>query len=190
VVLVYMRRVKEELPLFLVGLCFASAEAGAHLHLSPLLVALSAGGIVANLDERSGERLHQAIQRASLPVFALFFAAAGAGLKLNTLREVGLAALLLVGVRALSIYFTCRRFAPREDPRLQQNLWLGLISQAGVTFGLASLLARTFPDTFGPAVEVLIVAMVTAHELVGPVLTRRALQRSGEIRADAAGETV
>ncbi|HET9451274.1 MAG TPA: cation:proton antiporter, partial [Aggregicoccus sp.] len=85
VLLVYMRRVKEELPLFIVGMCFVSAEAGAQLHLSPLLVALSAGCLIANLDERSGERLHQAIQRASLPVFALFFAAAGAGLKLNTL---------------------------------------------------------------------------------------------------------
>ncbi len=189
VLLVYMRRVKEELPLFIVGLCFASAEAGAQLHLSPLLLSLSAGALIANLDERSGERLHQAIQRASLPVFALFFAAAGAGLKLNTLRDVGLAALVLVAVRALSIYLTCRRFAPAEDPRLKQNLWLGLISQAGVTFGLAALLARTFPD-FGPAVEVLIIAMVTAHELVGPVLTRKALQRSGEIRADAASETV
>nr|WP_153864796.1 MULTISPECIES: cation:proton antiporter [Myxococcaceae] len=189
VLLLYMRRVKAELPLFIVGLGFASAEAGAHLHLSPLLVALSAGALIANLDERSGERLHQAIQRASLPVFALFFAAAGAGLHLNTLREVGPAALLLVGVRALTIFVSCRRFAPREDPRLRSYLWLGLISQAGVTFGLASLIARTFPE-FGAAVEVLIVAMVTAHELVGPVLTRRALQRSGEIRGDAAGETV
>jgi Kef-type K+ transport system membrane component KefB len=189
VLLLYMRRVKEELPLFIVGLCFASAEAGAHLHLSPLLVSLSAGALIANLDEHSGERLHQAIQRASLPVFALFFAAAGAGLKLNTLMTVGPAALLLVGVRALTIFVSCRRFAPREDERLRQYLWLGLISQAGVTFGLAALVARTFPD-FGPSVEVLIIAMVTAHELVGPVLTRRALQRSGEIRGDAAGETV
>jgi hypothetical protein len=38
-------------------------------------------------------------------------------------------------------------------------------------------------------VEVLIVAMITAHELIGPVLTRRALQRSGEVRSDEAPET-
>lgn len=186
--LIYMRRVNRELPLFLVGLCFAAAEGGARLHLSPLLVALSAGALIANLDEREGQRIHHAIQRAGLPIFALFFAAAGAGLKLDALLTVGPAALLLVALRAVAIYGSCRRFAPKEDPRLGRYLWMGLISQAGVTFGLAALISRTFPD-FGPQVEVLIVAMITAHELIGPVLTRRALQRSGEVRSDEAPAT-
>ncbi|WNG17692.1 cation:proton antiporter [Cystobacter fuscus] len=181
--LLYMRQVKRELPLFLVGLCFASAEAGARLHLSPLMVSLSAGALIVNLDPREGERIHHAIQRAGLPIFALFFAAAGAGLKLDALVTVGPAAMLLVALRAVAIYGSCRHFAPVEDPRLRQNLWMGLISQAGVTFGLAALVSRTFP-TFGPQVEVLIVAMITAHELIGPVLTRRAIQRSGESHAD------
>jgi Kef-type K+ transport system membrane component KefB len=186
--LVYMRRVNRELPLFLVGLCFAAAEGGARLHLSPLLVALAAGAIIANLDEREGQRIHHAIQLAGLPVFAVFFAAAGAGLKLSTLVEVGPAALLLVVVRALAIHQSCRRFAPVEDPRLRRYLWMGLISQAGVTFGLAALISRTFPD-FGSQVEVLIVAMITTHELVGPVLTRKALERSGEARGDERPQT-
>ncbi|WP_434391443.1 cation:proton antiporter [Melittangium boletus] len=183
--LLYMRRVKRELPLFLVGLCFASAEAGARLHLSPLLVSLAAGALIVNLDEREGERIHHAIQRAGLPIFALFFAAAGAGLKLDALVTVGPAAMLLVALRAVAIYGSCRRFAPTDDPRLRQYLWMGLISQAGVTFGLAALVSRTFPD-FGAQVEVLIVAMITAHELIGPVLTRRAIQRSGESHTDDA----
>lgn len=183
-VLVYMRRVRRELPLFLVALCFAVAEASAPLHLSPLLLMLAVGALVANLDEREGQRIHHAIQRAGLPVFALFFAAAGAGLKLDALRTVGPVALLLVALRAGAIWFACRRFAPADMPLLRRYLWMGLISQAGVTFGLAALVSRTFPD-FGPQVEVLIVAMVTAHELVGPILTRRALEQSGEARAEA-----
>lgn len=186
--LIYLRRVNRELPLFLVGLCFAAAEGGARLHLSPLLVSLSAGALIANLDERESQRIHHAIQLAGLPVFALFFAAAGAGLKLSTLLTVGPAALLLVALRALAIHQSCRRFAPAEDPRLRRYLWMGLISQAGVTFGLAALISRTFPS-FGPQVEVLIVAMITTHELVGPVLTRRALERSGEARGDERPQT-
>ncbi|CAM4449875.1 cation:proton antiporter [Myxococcus xanthus] len=186
--LVYMRGVKQELPLFLVGLCFAAAEGGTRLHLSPLLVSLAAGALIANLDEHAGERIHNAIQQAGLPVFALFFAAAGAGLKLDSLLTVGPAAMLLVALRGVAIWLSCRRFAPADDPRLKRYLWMGLISQAGVTFGLAALVSRTFP-TFGPQVEVLIVAMITAHELVGPVLTRRALAASGEIRADDAQGT-
>jgi len=186
--LVYMRVVNRELPLFLVALSFAAAEGGARLHLSPLMLALAAGALIANLDEREGHRIHGAIQRAGLPVFALFFAAAGAGLKLDALVTVGPAAMLLVVLRAVAIWFACRKFAPGDDARMREYLWMGLISQAGVTFGLAALVARTFPD-FGGQVEVLIVAMITAHELVGPVLTRRALARSGEIRSDERPET-
>ncbi|MFB1482643.1 cation:proton antiporter [Corallococcus sp. RDP092CA] len=185
VMLLYMRSVNRELPLFLVGLLFAAAEGGSRLHLSPVLVSLAAGALIANLDEREGRRIHQAINQAGLPVFALFFAAAGAGLRLDSMMAVGPAALLLVALRGLAIWSACRRFAPAEDPRLKRYLWMGLISQAGVTFGLAALVSRTFPS-FGPQVEVLLVAMITVHELVGPVLTRRALMGSGEIRAEEA----
>lgn len=184
-VLVYMRQVRKELPLFLVALGFASAEAGARLHLSPLLVALAAGALIANLDEREGERINHAIQRAGLPVFALFFAAAGAGLKLDALVTVGPIALVMVGLRTVAVWYACRRFAPPEDERLGRYLWMGLISQAGVSFGLAALISRTFPD-FGAQVEVLIVAMITLNQLVGPILTRRALYQSGEIHSDEA----
>ena len=177
--IVYLRKVGREVPVFISALCFAAAEGGAKLHLSPLLLSLAAGAVVANLDPRSGHRLHEAVQKAGLPVFALFFAAAGAGLHLDALGKVGAIAIVLVLVRAAAIFFSSRQFAPKSDPRLGRLLWMGLISQAGVTFGLASLISRTFP-TFGPEMEVLIVAMVTIHELVGPLLMRRALVQSGD----------
>ncbi len=177
--LVYLRKVRRELPLFIVAVCFVSAEAGLQMHLSPLLLSLAAGAAIANLDEPQAHKLHGAAQYAGLPVFGLFFAVAGAGLNLGTLTEVGLIALGLVALRGVAIYFACRRFSPPDEPQVRQYLWMGLISQAGVTFGLAALLARTFP-TFGPEVEVLIIAMVTVQQLIGPVLVRRALQRVGE----------
>ncbi|MCI0673463.1 MAG: cation:proton antiporter [Myxococcaceae bacterium] len=188
IVFVYMRRVGRELSIFLVGLAFAAAEGGVRLHLSPLLLCLAAGALISNLSPEDGARLHRAIQRAGLPVCALFFAAAGATLHLDALKVVGPLAVGLVALRAGALWWSCRRFVPREDAQLRQLLWMGLISQAGVTFGLASLMARSFP-TFGPSAEVLIVAMVTLHELVGPVLTRRALVQSGEAHLGEGGTT-
>jgi hypothetical protein len=38
-------------------------------------------------------------------------------------------------------------------------------------------------------VEVLIVAMITVNQLVGPILTRKALERSGEARGDERPQT-
>lgn len=184
-VLIYLRRVGRELPLFLVGLAVASAETGVRLHLSPLLICLAAGALIANASPEDGARLHRGIERAGLPVFALFFAGAGAALHLDALAVVGPLALGLVLLRAAALWWACRRFAPREEPQLGRLLWMGLVSQAGVTFGLAALVARTFP-TFGREAEVLLVAMVTLHELVGPVLTRRALVQSGDAHLEEA----
>jgi Kef-type K+ transport system membrane component KefB len=178
--LVYLQRVGREVPVFLAAVCLASAEMGVRLHLSPLLVSLAAGAVVANLHGREGERLNQAVEKAGLPVFALFFAAAGAGLHLEAVLSLGPVALALALLRAGAIWMTTRRLAPAEDPRSRQLLWMGLVSQAGVTVGLASLLARTF-EGFGAQMEALILTMVTLHELVGPLLTRRALVRSGEV---------
>ncbi len=184
--LVYLRKVSRELPLFITAVCFVSAEAGVHMHLSPLLLSLAAGAAIANLDEPQAHKLHDAAQYAGLPVFALFFAVAGADLNLGTLRSVGGLALGLVVLRALAIWVACRRFAPPDAPLVRRYLWTGLVSQAGVTFGLAVLVGRTFP-TFGAEVEVLIVAIVTISTLIGPILLRRGLQQVGEVpREDAA----
>jgi Kef-type K+ transport system membrane component KefB len=178
--LVYLRKVKKELPLFISAMCFVSAELGSGMHLSPLLLSLAMGALIANLDEHEGHRLHKAIQYAGLPVFALFFSVSGAGLHLDSLKTVGPIAVVLVLLRGVMIWYTCRRFAPSELAHIRSHLWMGLISQAGVTFGLAALISKNFPG-FGVEVEVLIVAMVTIHEIVGPVLMRKALKETGEI---------
>lgn len=178
--LLYLRQVGREIPLFLAAVCFASAEMGAMLHLSPLLLAVTAGAVVANLHEREGARVHGAVQKAGLPVFALFFASAGAGLHLDSVLTLGPVALLLAALRGATLFGAGRTLAPAFDPRLKRSLWMGLISQAGVTVGLAALLARTFPE-LGGGMEALILTMVTLHELVGPLLTRRALIQSGEV---------
>ncbi|MFL5319949.1 MAG: cation:proton antiporter [Myxococcaceae bacterium] len=181
-VLGYLRLVGRELPLFISAVCFVSAELGNHLHLSPLLISLGAGALIANLDHVQAEKMRHAIERASLPVFALFFALAGAGLHLDVLPTVGPVALALVIVRGVALNLTGRKFLPAEDPRFRRLLWMGLISQAGVTFGLAAIVGRTFPE-FGKDVETLIIAIVTVHELIGPLLMRRALLQSGDAGA-------
>jgi hypothetical protein len=57
---------------------------------------------------------------------------------------------------------------------------MGLISQAGVTLGLATIAAAAFPD-WGPPVRTLVVALTGLNVLVGPILLKDALRRTGEI---------
>ena len=58
--------------------------------------------------------------------------------------------------------------------------WLGLISQAGVTFGLAAAARRAFPE-WGVSLEALVVAMIGVHEILGPLCFQRALRLTGEV---------
>jgi len=59
-------------------------------------------------------------------------------------------------------------------------LWMGLVSQAGVTLGLTILVATEFPD-WGRTIQTLVLAMIALHELAGPILFRAALVRAGEV---------
>jgi hypothetical protein len=57
---------------------------------------------------------------------------------------------------------------------------MGLVSQAGVTLGLAMLVAAEFPE-WGPQVQTIVVALTAVHVLAGPVLFKAALTRAREV---------
>ena len=67
-------------------------------------------------------------------------------------------------------------------------VWMGLVSQAGVTLGLATIVAREFP-AWGSAVQALVLALTGLHVLAGPVLLRAAVARAGEIPHPAHAST-
>ena len=67
------------------------------------------------------------------------------------------------------------------DPRAGAYAWTGLISQAGITLGLASVLATEFP-AWGGRVQMLLVALIAIDELLGPTVFRTGLAQAGELR--------
>jgi Kef-type K+ transport system membrane component KefB len=185
----FLRRVGRDVPLFVGATCFLSAELGLQFHLSPLLTSLAAGAFLANAAVQEVHRVAAATETVSLPVFAVFFAAAGASLHFDALRVMGPVALVVVLVRWLATLGATRLAISRREPVLRRSLWMGLVSQAGVTFGLAAIVSRTFPG-FGPQLETLFIAIISIHELIGPVLTRRALSDAGEVGAAAVPDRV
>jgi Kef-type K+ transport system membrane component KefB len=189
----YLRIVERDTPLFLVGTAFFTAEVGALLGLETMLIALAAGFYLENVSRVEGERLVAALKHGSRPVYVVFFALAGAGLHLDALRDLWPWILLLVGLRALSLRAGLRWAGrhPAVTPALARHGWLGLISQAGVTLGLATVARRAFPE-WGISLESLMVAMIGVHELVGPVCFRRALALAGELeeKPDGADSSV
>ena len=183
---IFLRRVGREIPVFVLAVCFVIWQTAEQLHLEALLIALAAGFWVENFSAARGEHLIKGIERVSLPVYALFFATAGAKVDLGALTVMGPLALLLASARAGSIWLGTRLGAAASPvaPVVKRYAWLGLISQAGVTLALAAILARTFPE-WGAGIQTLIVAMIALHELVGPIGFQYGLRRAGEIGATA-----
>ena len=185
----YLRYVGREITIALLALCVVLSEFGPLFHFEPLLAALAAGLVIENVAQPSGDSLRDAVERGALPVLVVFFAAAGASLHLDALASIGITAAVVVAVRLASI-----RMSTAAAVRLSgvphdtaQHVWMGLVSQAGVTLGLTILVAREFP-TWGLQVQSLMVALIAIHELIGPVLFRAALGRAGEIGKMDSGE--
>jgi trehalose-6-phosphate synthase/Kef-type K+ transport system membrane component KefB len=178
----YLRYVGREVTLVLLAVCVVLGQVGFTQGLEPLLAAMAAGIVMQNVAEPQGDALKVAIQRGALPVLVVFFAATGASLDLNALAGLWLVAPVLVVLRVVLIRagISAGVWSSGIDPAVGAYAWTGLISQAGITLGLASILATEFP-TWGSRVQALLIALTAIDELVGPALFRFGLARAGEI---------
>jgi Kef-type K+ transport system membrane component KefB len=184
----YLRMVRRDTPLLLLGLAFLAVQPARLLDLETILIALAAGFVIANFFPIESERLRAEMKRGTLAVSVVFFALAGAGLRPGVLADLWPWVVLLVGLRAMALRLGTlwAGQASAVAPALARHGWLGLISQAGVTLSLATLARRAFPE-WGISLEALAVAMIGVHEVVGPICFRRGLRLAGEL---AEGEHV
>jgi trehalose-6-phosphate synthase/Kef-type K+ transport system membrane component KefB len=178
----YLRYVERQVTLMVLGACALLNQVGAIQGFEPLLAAMAAGMVIQNVAVPQGDALKTAIQRSALPVLVVYFVTTGASLQLDVLAGMGLVAIALVAARValirLGVMAGLR--ASGADWPTGTYVWTGLISQAGITLGLASVLASEFP-TWGSRVQLLLVALIAIDELAGPALFRMGLARAGEL---------
>jgi hypothetical protein len=77
------------------------------------------------------------------------------------------------------------------DPTVRRWLWACFISQAGLSIALVGEVRRNLPDAaWAGELATLLLAVITIHELAGPLLMRLGLAKAGEVgaadRTDAA----
>lgn len=179
----YLRFVHKELFLFALLVTFLGAEVARMLHVEVLLTLLTAGFVMENVSRKeSGLALRHAMERAAAPVFVVFFALAGASMHLDEFLTLWPLVIPIVLVRAAGIRLGSAlggRWAglPRQESR---NVWTGLVSQAGVAIGLATVVAEVYPER-GAALRSIFLAVIAVNELIGPILFKRGLANAGEI---------
>jgi len=177
------------LGLVTVLLVVASAEA---LGFSSLLAALTAGMVVATIEERRGdrERVFRSLRTVEYPVYIIFFTLAGAHLELAAVLAAGGLAIAYIAARSLGKFMAgfAGGLASRYAARQSAWIGLGMLPQAGVAVGLGLAAAQTFPEA-GATVNAVVLAAIVFFEVVGPVLTKRAIACTLEPEPAEARET-
>ncbi len=185
---IYLRLVGNQLILVLLALGFGVTAGLRYVHLDPLLTFLTAGFVVQNLSNQGPKLLHAVEQMGSV-VFVLFFATAGAELDVPLLKQLWPIALALCFGRVVFTYGAARlssRIA-NDPPVVRKWGWSSLVSQAGLALGLGVVVKSAFP-TVGEGFGSLVIAAVAINEMVGPVLFKMALDKTGETdRSEPAG---
>jgi Kef-type K+ transport system membrane component KefB len=183
VLTLYLRFVRRELVVFAIVVVFATAAAAQALHFELLLSLLVAGFLVENVAPVRAEPLVDMLHVMAVPVFVIFFAMAGADLRLQAFLELWPVVLAIALVRVGLVYggSTAGARVGRAEPVVTRYVWTGLVSQAGVALGLATIVADRLPR-LGLAMQTIIVGIIAFNESVGPVLFRNGLDRAGEIR--------
>ncbi len=178
----YLRLIGGQILLLLLVLSFVASEALHYLHFEPMLTFLCAGFVVQNMSAQGETLLHKIEETGSL-VFVVFFATAGTHLSLPLLSSLWPVALALVGGRMLSTFAAHRlgSVLAKDDPAVRTWGWAPLISQAGLTLGLSAMVARQYP-LFGEGFRALVIVTVALNEVIGPILFKLALERTGEIK--------
>ncbi|NJD19639.1 MAG: hypothetical protein FIA95_10210 [Gemmatimonadetes bacterium] len=181
----YLRWVGKELMLFAVLMAFFGMEVARLAHVELLLTLLVAGFIAENAS-RHGHELRHAMERSAAPIFVVFFALSGGRINLG---QVGPLLPLVVPValaRAAAIWAGVRLGARWADLRgpARDLVWMGLVPQAGVAIGLAAILANAYPVRGGDLAGLLL-ALIAVNQVPGPILSRKALEASGEAAAES-----
>ena len=154
--------------------------------LSSLLVCMMIGAVMVNVSQQR-EVLMEQCDRFTPPLFLLFFVLSGAELDLSVLPSVGLIGVLYLVLRSLGKWGGAMLGAVcvHADEAIKKYLGLTLLPQAGVAIGMATLVSARFP-TLGAQVNTIVLAGVLVFELAGPIITKWALTKAGEIPAQAA----
>ena len=150
---------------------------------SSLLVCMMMGSVFCNLCPLSEEIMSRA-DKWSAPLMVLFFVISGAELELGVFAK---GSAVLIGLIYILTRSAGKYFGARESARLVhcsdnviRYLGITLLPQAGVALGMCVTAAKLPGD--GPMIRNIVLFAVLIYELVGPLLTKWALTKAGDIQ--------
>ena len=169
---------------------------GSHLEFSNLLCCMMIGATYINIGKNTDivERDFSLVERWTPSLFMLFFVLSGAHLVtsakelLSSNTNMLFVLVIFIGyIIARSVGKYLGAFAgckiTKRDKNTTNYLGITLLPQAGVAIGMANQISsmEAFNGGSGSIIVTVVLCATLVYELVGPFLTKMALQKAGEI---------
>jgi Kef-type K+ transport system membrane component KefB len=179
-----------------VALAMLHFEIG-HIHIgfSSLLTCMMLGTVFCNVCKTS-EEMMQRTEKWTKPLFVLFFVISGASLDLTVFKEpifilIGVIYIIFRSVGKIAGAFGSAKIM-KCDENTVKYLGITLLPQAGVALGMVSTVAAD--DVFGGSaigntVRFVILFGVLIYEIFGPMMTKWALTKAGDITEKPANKS-
>lgn len=157
---------------------------GVHIGFSTLLTCMMMSTVFCNICEFSEEILEKTDKWVQ-PLFVLFFVLSGAELKLDlfaNLAIVGIGVAYIIfrsAGKIVGAYFSAK--AMKCPDEVTKYLGVTLLPQAGVALGMSVIARELMPGAEGELIRNLALFSVLIYELVGPLMTKIALTKAGNI---------
>lgn len=169
--------------IFTVALSMIKFEIGGiHIGFSALLVCMMLGTMFCNLCDFSAEIMEKT-DKWTVPLFALFFVLSGAELELSVFTDITIVGIGVAYIISRSLGKYCGAFASAKitkcDEKTSKYLGITLLPQAGVALGMSVTALEL--GAVGEMIRNIVLFSVLVYELFGPVLTKIALTKAGNI---------
>ena len=158
---------------------------GLEVYIEPLITCIIGSFFVANYTKHRPEFL-KILNDAGPIIYVIFFTLTGASLSLDILLRVWSVALFLFGVRLFSLIVGALAGGALggENWKFIRVSWMPYITQAGVSLGLATVVATSFAG-WGEEFATIIIAVIVLNQLIGPALFKWSLNLMGESHVKA-----
>ena len=169
------------------------------LHLSEILTIMVMGMFIINTQhETMVVKIQNEMSQVMPLLFILFFTLAGANLHISELPALGLMGIIYILSRTFGLIAGSKLGAAlgKTESVIRKYIGLGILSQAGVAIGLSLLVKQNYAglgivvdkvnnltrgDILGAKMITTVTATCIIFEIIGPILTKIALQKANEI---------
>ena len=167
--------------IIIVAFIFFGSSVASMFNLSPLLLCMSMGATIIN-KSKSAESIFQIADSVTAPIYLMFFVVSGAELDISILPKIGIMGIIYIISRVSGkiIGASIGATIMKAPVTVKKYIGFALIPQAGVAIGLMLVASKALPE-FAQTIRAVVLSATIVFELIGPVVTKTALIKAGEI---------